>query len=159
MGNPLARRMFSYSCTVWVSLPHVLLGPYSFLNRTQSFFRLSNILLILVVLIIRPRSFLLLVRHTISPSASSTCSSYNLPFPPTSGRLANHLLFHNQLARHLCIFLAILFFQFYCTTVLFIPAPPRPLLSAHRPGNQSTLSVVPIFPVASPSCCLSGIRE
>jgi len=79
MGNPLACRMFSYSCTVWVSLPLVLLGPYSFPNRLQSLSSLpSNILPILVIFIIRSRSFLLLVQHTNSPSAISTRSSYHL---------------------------------------------------------------------------------
>ena len=68
MGNSLACRMFSYSCTVWVSLPYLLLGLYSSQNRSQSFSSLpSNTLLILVTLIIRSRSFLPLVRHTIFP--------------------------------------------------------------------------------------------
>lgn len=37
MGNSPACRMFSYSCTVWVSLPHVLLGSYSSPESTAIF--------------------------------------------------------------------------------------------------------------------------
>jgi len=122
-------------------LAPVLLGPYSFPNRLRSFFSLpSNILPILVILIIRPRSFLLLVRHTISPSAISTRSSYHLPFPPTLSRLINHLPFHNRSAQHLCIFLAILFSQFYCTTVLFIPNP-QILRCLHAVGTPKARSL------------------
>ena len=129
--------MFSYSCTVWVPLPHVLLGPYNFQNRSQSFFSLSlpsNILLIPVTLIIRSRSFLLLVRqYHFSP-----------PHPPHVRAITTHSLqlrvgslatFLFIIGRHnsLCIFLAILFFQFYCTTVLFIPTHPQALRCLWQP--------------------------
>ena len=54
------------------------------------------------------------------------------PFPPTPSRLINHLPFHNRSAQHLCIFLAILFSQFYCTTVLFVLHPSPPLSARGR---------------------------
>lgn len=124
MSISLACRMFSCSCTVWVSLPHVLPGPYSFQNRSQSSFcppPPSNILLIPVTLIIRSHPFLLLVRHTISPSGILHAFELLPLIPSNSKSTLNHLLFLNRSAQHLSIFLAILFLQFYCTTVLFTP--------------------------------------
>jgi len=139
---PLARRMFSYSCTVWVSLPY---PP----PRSLQF---SDLIAIFLLSPLEHSPHTCDPHHPFpsistpsstyhSPSASSTRSSYYPPFPPTSSRLVTHLLFHNQSTQHLCIFLAILFFQFYCTTVLFTPAPPSPPLSAHRCGDQISLSL------------------
>jgi len=127
-GNSLACRMFSCSCTVWVSL-----APRS--PRSLQFFRIDrnlspfsprlNTLLVLVTLIICSRSFLLLVLDIPFPSASSTRLSYYLPFPPTSSDSLATFLFIIGSTQQLCIFLAILFLQFYCTTVLFIPTTPK----------------------------------
>ena len=165
MGNSLACRMFSYSCTVWVSLPHVLPGPYSFQN---AIFLLSlspsNTLPILVIPIIRSHPFPLLVRHTISPSGILLHTFELLPpFPRTSSRLVDRPSFHNRSAQQLSIFLAILFLQFYCTTVLFTPhfvvctSLPQPKLSLSL--SLSLALTVLVLPVTSSSCCLSGILE
>lgn len=131
MGNSLACRMFSCSCTVWVSLPPP--SPRSlqfFLSFSESIaiFLLSlslslsprpNTRLVLVTLIICSPSFLLLVRHNI-PLRALHMFELLPPIPSDLSRLVSHLPFHNR-STQLCIFLAILFLQFYCTTVLFIP--------------------------------------
>ena len=71
-------------------------------------------------------------------------------------RLVGHLPFHNQSTQQLCIFLAILFLQFYCTTVLFTSPPPPtpkvPPLSIHHCGDQSSLRSI-VLPSTSSSCC------
>jgi len=119
---------------------------------------------ILAVFIIRSRSFLLLVRHTNSPSAISphvrVITSHSL-----QPRVDSLITFFFIIGRHntLCIFLAILFSQFYCTTVLFVPR----LQAVRTRGRdtRSSLSLSSIDPLVlslSPRLgvgCLSGVWE
>ena len=150
---PLACRMFSYSCTVWVSLPHILLGPYSFPNRLQSFFSLpSNILPILVVFIIRSRSFLLLVRHTNSSLRNLHTFELSPPIPSSPSRLVNHLPFHNRSAQH-PVYISCYFILSILLYHCFIRPPlPRPSVVRTRSGHPKlALSSVDrlVLPAAS----------
>ena len=153
--------MFLYSPGI---LAHVPTGPYSFRIDRNPFFFLpppSNTLLILVIPIIRSRSILHLVRHTISPSGIPHTFEL-LPLTPSIPKPT--LLppsFHNQPAQDLSIFLAILFLQFYCTTVLFIPHP-QTVRCSHIVATAKPLSLastILVLPVTLSSCCLSGIQE
>jgi hypothetical protein len=158
LGNSLACRMFSYSCTVWVSLPHALLGPYSFPESIAVF--------LLSPLEHSPRTcdsyhpfpfILLLVRHTTSPSASSTCSSCYHPFPPTRADQSTTLLFIIGRPNGCVYFL--LFYSFNSIVLLFIHrtplSPPPPPSSSHRCGQQSPLRSI-LLPVTLPSLSSVG---
>ena len=78
------------------------------------------------------------------------------PVPSNPGRPVDHSPFHNRSAQRLCIFLAILFLQFYCTTVYssHTPKPPPPA-SSHRCGQQSPLRSI-LLPVTLPSLSSVG---
>ena len=102
---------------------------------------LEHSLLIPVTFIIRSHSFLLLVRHTISPSGILHTIELLPPIPSHPKSTPYHLLFHNQSTQRLSIFLAILFLQFYCTTVLFIPPTPRIVCCLHIVATTKVLSV------------------
>lgn len=82
MGNSLACRMFSCSCTVWVSLPPRPPRSLQFFRidrNLPSLFPRLNTLLVLVTLTICSRSFLLLARHTFPLRVLHVFELYYLP--------------------------------------------------------------------------------
>jgi len=120
----------------------------------------SNTLLILVIPIIRSHSILLLVRHTISPSASRTRSNYYLPLSPTPSRLFDHLPF--LISRHNTCLYFLIFYSFNSIVLLFYSSH-TPKSSVVRTSllqpNLSLASTILVLPVTLSPCCLSGIQE
>ena len=119
MSISLACRMFSCSCTVWVSLPHVLPGPYSFQNRSQPFFCSSSNTL----------------PHTCDPHhpfsfISTPSSTYHFPVrhPPHVRTITSHSLrpqvdslttFFFIIGRHNACLYFLLFYSFNSIVLLF----------------------------------------
>lgn len=165
MDNSLACRMFSCSCTVsGYPCPTFSSVPTVLQNRSQSFFFLS-----LPPTEHSPRTC---DPHHLFPFISTSSSTYHYPpqhptrsnyylsFPPTSSRLISHPPFHNQSTQQLCIFLAILFLQFYCTTCfIHLLTTPKVLRCPYITVATKARSVALSFPSHSLRVVVSGIWE
>jgi len=147
-----------YPCPTFPPVPTVFR-----IDRNPFFSPPPRTLLILVIPIIRSRSILHLVQHTISSSASPTRSNYSyLSLPPTPSRLFDHLPFLIS-RRNTCLYF-LLFYSFNSIVLLFYsshtPKPSvvrTPLLQPYL--SLSLASTVLVLPVTLSSCCLSGIQE
>ena len=164
MSISLACRMFSCSCTVWVSLPHVLPGPYSFQNRSQPFFCSSSNTL----------------PHTCDPHhpfsfISTPSSTYHFPVrhPPHVRTITSHSLrpqvdslttFFFIIGRHNACLYFLLFYSFNSIVLLFYSPYTLESSVVRRSLLQPKLSfsispspaLTPVLPVTSSPCCLGN---